>query len=97
MMDWFEFVRFVNRARRGRSVLARVALNVLVSESRYPLDVSELRRLSRDDLLIVNAFLDWAIAYPGGTLVADHVRLLTSFLKPRVCVCPKSAAGCRNL
>ena len=58
-MNAVDFEEFVLTARRGRSLMARIALNSLGYQNFFPVDISELRGLCPENRAMVNAFLDW--------------------------------------
>ncbi len=58
-MNAVDFEEFVLSASRGRSLLARIALNSLGYHAYFAVDISEFRGLCPQNRAIVNAFLDW--------------------------------------
>lgn len=55
-----QFIRHFHLAERNRSLMARIALNALGQSKQFPVDVSELRFLTHENLPIVLAFLAYA-------------------------------------
>lgn len=77
-MDLLSFMTRVLAAKTGQKTMARVMLNVAgLTEQREAIDVSELRKLRHDDRVMIEAFMDWAIANPDlrmCTNQADYLR-----------------------
>lgn len=58
------FVSYLRRARRNRHILARIALNVSGRSHEFPVDISELRKLSLEQMAVTTSFLAWASLNP---------------------------------
>lgn len=92
-MDWLAFLRHVRHAKRDQSILSRVLLNTMGGEHSVPVDLRELRSISSDNRMALNAFLDWTIANPGRTLIPNHVSLLSGFIQRAAMVRSGTAAA----
>lgn len=70
-MNAVDFLKYISANERGRSLMARIALNTLGFARQCPVDIVDLRKLSQKDRAIVSGFLDWAIVN-GDYRYADY-------------------------
>lgn len=59
------FCEHVLQARRGRRLLARIALNALGHADQYPVDLHELRLLPEENRAMVAGLLDYTTVHNG--------------------------------
>lgn len=78
-----EFCEFVWAAKRGRMMMARIALNSLGHAKHYPVDVSVFRVLPPENRAMVNAFLDWNSQHPGFYLGIPHLWRMQGLVEGR--------------
>lgn len=70
-MNAVDFLEYISTNERGRSLMARIALNTLGFAGQCPVDIVELRKLSQKDRAVVSGFLDWVIVN-GDYRYADY-------------------------
>jgi len=64
MLTIFNLLDYMVSAERNQRLIARIVLNVLGFQERFPVDVSELRQLSAKNHALVSSFLHWAAFHP---------------------------------
>ena len=59
-----DYVQYVRNAKQHRSVLARVALNVLYDPDAFPVDLSEVLSLGSEERHMARGLISWCTVSP---------------------------------
>lgn len=86
-MNLNQLVNHILDADRNQSIMARSVLNLLGRQDQWPVDLSELSRLSPENIMAVASFLEWwrwnSHSYGDVSSIADFVeRRFLSVLHP---------------
>lgn len=78
MLPPLDFLIYVRRSPPGhdQKVMAAVALNTLWDVEGFPVDLSQVMRLSTNNRVMTRAFLDWCAMVPKEYLSLKHFSLL---------------------
>lgn len=94
MLDFADYCELLEGRRRNRALMARIALNLSGLAHEYPVDLSELRQLSTQQMAVTMSFLAWASLNPSRRRKASDLWLLERSAQPDV-RCP-SPTPCRD-
>lgn len=75
-MNLHLFLEYVRTAKRGRSVMARILVNAMGGAAVAPIDISEFRKLSGENIAMVNSFLDWTSIHLDHKLCEENIQVL---------------------
>ncbi len=76
------FCEHVLTARRGRRLLARIALNTLGYAKDYPVDIHELRLLPEENRAMLAGLLDFTTTHKGYRIGLPHIWQMKQMADP---------------
>lgn len=76
-----QFVNHILNADRNQSIMARSLLNMLGRRDRWPIDLSELNKLSPENIMAVASFLEW---WKWNSHSYDDVSSIANFVETKI-------------
>lgn len=73
MLMRIDVLDYIQRAQRGRLLMARMVANAMGNPAHTPVDIAELRTLNWENLAVINAFLDWAAVHWKHRFTNDQI------------------------
>lgn len=67
-MNAADLYNYILEADRNQALMARILINAMGGKASYPVDVSELRNLSKENRMAIDAFLCWRRWSHGATI-----------------------------